>query len=96
MTKGAYPGLFVVAALAVQAVQGNYKPVNYYHTAESPDLQPELECVVGIHSASTSELYRVRCNEVKREYPCEIIMYYGCSVNLKSRIGFKINIKYLS
>jgi len=43
----------------VSAVQ----PVNRYFSAESPNLQPDLECLVGMDSADVSELYKVKCTE---------------------------------
>ena len=30
---------------------------------ENPEQQPDLECVVGVDSMATSELYRVKCTE---------------------------------
>ena len=44
----------------VSAVQ----PVNRYFSAESPKLQPDLECLVGMDSADVSELYKVTWNFV--------------------------------
>ena len=38
-------------------------PKNRYFSVESPEPQPELECVVGVDSMATSELYRVKCTE---------------------------------
>ena len=38
-------------------------PVNRYFTAENPEPQPDLECVVGVHSAAASEMYRVKCTD---------------------------------
>merc|ERR1712215_387162 len=44
-------------------VYGQVLPVNRYFSAEAELPQPDLECLVGVHSASTSELYRVRCTQ---------------------------------
>jgi len=43
----------------VRAVQ----PVNRYFSAENPEKQPDLECLVGMDSADISELYKVKCTE---------------------------------
>ena len=40
----------------VRAVQ----PVNRYFSAENPEKQPDLECLVGMDSADISELYKVK------------------------------------
>ena len=44
-------------------VIGQQEPVNRFFTAASSELQPELECLVGINSASISEIYKVKCTE---------------------------------
>ena len=46
-------GFILGPATAVQ-------PVNRYFSAESPNLQPDLECLVGMDSADVSELYKVK------------------------------------
>ena len=38
---------------------GAYLPVNRFFTVESPVPRPDLECLVGVDSADTSELYKV-------------------------------------
>ena len=38
-------------------------PVNRYFTAGNPEPQPDLECMVGVHSAAKSEMYRVKCTD---------------------------------
>ena len=40
-----------------------FEPVNRYFTAENPEPQSDLECVVGVHSAAASEMYRVKCTD---------------------------------
>ena len=52
--------------LADTAEDGSYLPVNRYFTVESPVPRPALECLVGVDSADTSELYKVRCDEAWR------------------------------
>ena len=54
---------FFLAHLSSAEMETPFQPVNRFFTAESPDQQPELECLVGIHSAAASEMYRVRCTE---------------------------------
>ena len=44
-------------------VSAELQPVNRFFTAENVEPQPDLECLVGVHSASTSEMYRVKCND---------------------------------
>jgi len=39
------------------------EPVNRYFSAASDEPQPDLECLVGVDSASTSELYKVKCTD---------------------------------
>ena len=46
----------------VRAVQ----PVNRYFSAENPEKQPDLECLVGMDSADISELYKVK-------YSCKVL-----------------------
>ena len=41
----------------------DFEPVNRYFTAKNPEPQPDLECLVGIHSAAASEMYRVKCTD---------------------------------
>ena len=41
----------------------DFEPINRYFTAENPEPQPDLECLVGIHSAAASEMYRVKCTD---------------------------------
>lgn len=47
----------------IEASAKDFQPVNRHFTAEGSEPRPDLECVVGVHSASTSELYRVRCDQ---------------------------------
>ena len=42
---------------------GKYLPVNRFFTVESPTPRPDLECLIGVDSADTSELYKVRCDQ---------------------------------
>ena len=37
--------------------------MNRFFTVENPEPQPDLECLVGVHSAAASEMYRVKCTE---------------------------------
>ena len=41
------------------------QPVNRYFSAEGPHLQPDLKCLVGMDSASVSELYKVNHMMIK-------------------------------
>ena len=52
--------------LADTAEDGSYLPVNRYFKVESPQPRPDLECLVGVESAGTSEMYKVRCDEAWR------------------------------
>jgi len=54
---------YFLSHLASAEVETAFEPVNRFFTAESPEQQPELECLVGIHSSAASEMYRVRCTE---------------------------------
>ena len=40
-----------------------YEPKNRFFSVESPVERPDLECMVGVDSMATSELYRVKCTE---------------------------------
>jgi len=51
-------GLFLV-----NLTSGQVLPVNRYFSAASDDPQPDLECLVGVDSASTSEMYKVKCTD---------------------------------
>ena len=52
--------------VAETAEDGSYLPVNRYFTVESDKPRPDLECLVGVDSADTSEMYKVRCDEAWR------------------------------
>ena len=53
-----FQGIFLVHLTCAQV-----EPVNRYFSAASDDPQPDLECVVGVESAATSELYKVKCTD---------------------------------
>ena len=43
--------------------EAGYEPKNRYFSVESEVERPDLECVVGVDSMMTSELYKVKCTE---------------------------------
>jgi len=49
--------------LLFRLTSGQVQPVNRYFSAASDDPQPDLECLVGVDSASTSEMYKVKCTD---------------------------------
>ena len=56
--------LLLVRLCAASRASGEvYQPKNRYFSVESPEPRPDLECVVGVDSMATSELYRVKCTE---------------------------------
>ena len=54
---------FIQGFLICQLTSAELQPVNRYFTAENPEPQPDLECVVGVQSAAATEMYRVKCSD---------------------------------
>ena len=70
----------------VSAVQ----PVNRYFSAESPKLQPDLECLVGMDSADVSELYKVKWkNGFKQTFIDELKVYHHSQLQFNKPLYLK-------
>ena len=49
--------------MCVCTTDNNYQPINRFFTVESPEPRPDMECIVGMDSMATSEVYKVKCSE---------------------------------
>ena len=59
------------------------EPVNRFFTAENTEAQPDLECLVGLDSATVSEVYKVLSNS-SHTVP---IIYWGSGLTFFTRCG---------
>jgi len=53
----------LLGLLSGAALGQTIEPVNRFFTAENTKAQPDLECLVGLDSATVSEVYKVRCDQ---------------------------------
>ena len=73
----------MACALAGAALGQTIEPVNRFFTAENTEAQPDLECLVGLDSATVSEVYKVLSNS---SHTVSII-YWGSGLTFFTRCG---------